>query len=130
MLSLQRSLASPARQRRVDGLAIIAHWSTRQLPLLYPPRRLSWTWEFDGKNPDDLYRGGLRARVKRVISGNYDGDFVLIRRPAASSCDHPFDNGSSGLVVGFLTKEETLFPVLVQEQYGFQLRADDLVLAP
>lgn len=95
-----------------------------------PAKAIVLDVDFDGENLDALYLGGLRARVKRVISGNYDGDFVLVRRPGASSCDHPFDNGTSGLIVGFVTKDGAFFPVLVQQQYGFQLRADDLVLAP
>ncbi|MDO9337408.1 MAG: hypothetical protein Q7T61_13490 [Caulobacter sp.] len=122
------AFASPASACRwVGNHRALIHSA---VTIALPAKAIVLDVEFDGENPDAMYRGGLRARVNRVVAGSYEGDFVLIKRPAASSCDHPFDNGSSGLIVGFLTKDESFFPVLVQHQSGFQLRADDLVLAP
>ena len=100
------------------------------LPSVLPPEAIVLDVQIEGENSGDLYRDGLRARVRRVVSGDFDGAFVVVKLAGASSCDSPFENGSSGLIIGFWTPEETFSPVLVQQQYGFQLRPGDLVAAP
>lgn len=71
-----------------------------------------------------LYGSGLRLSVRRIIQGDVRGAEMRLRTPAWTSCDAPFANGSSGIVVGYLTgegSEQTLSPVFVRRGDGFQI---------
>lgn len=71
-----------------------------------------------------LYGSGLRVHVRRIVQGDVRGAEMLLRTPVETSCDVPFANGSSGLVVGYLSgegSEQTLSPVFVRRGDGFQI---------
>lgn len=73
-----------------------------------------------------LYGSGLRLSVRRIIQGDVRGAEMRLRTPVETSCDAPFANGSSGIVVGYLTgegSEQTLSPVFVRRGDGFQIPA-------
>ena len=71
-----------------------------------------------------LYSTGLRAHVTKSIAGD-TVDEIILRLPVGSSCDAPFANGKSGLVVG-IAKERVggrlvVWPLLVSRYDGFTL---------
>jgi hypothetical protein len=71
-----------------------------------------------------LYGSGLRLSVRRIIQGDVRGAEMRLRTPVETSCDAPFANGTSGIVVGYLTgegSEQTLSPVFVRRGDGFQI---------
>jgi hypothetical protein len=80
-----------------------------------------------------LYEAGLRARVSRTIQGDYRGPFIRLRASVQTSCDGPFDNGRSGLVVGYPRGWEdgelVIEPILAQRSDGFRL-AEGYELSP
>lgn len=86
--------------------------------------------EIERDDADHLYREGLSARVRRVVSGDFDRERVTIRLEGATSCDHPFDNGAVGMIVGFPRPDGSFSPLLVQQHNGFQLQAGDSVAGP
>lgn len=64
-----------------------------------PPSTIVLDVEFD---PDDIaaWQGGpLMARVRRVVQGDYDKDFVRVGL-IHSSCAYPFIFGTEGLIIG------------------------------
>jgi hypothetical protein len=71
-----------------------------------------------------LYTTGLRARVTKLIAGGTVNEIIL-RRPVGSSCDAPFANGKSGLVVGIAKQRVgdrlVVWPLLVSRHDGFTL---------
>ena len=48
----------------------------------------------------ELFRSGVRARIRRLIQGEYRGDILILRASTQHSCYFPFTNGRSGLIVG------------------------------
>ena len=74
-----------------------------------------------------LYDEGLRARVRHVVHGDFPGDEVTLRAFGETSCDAPFANGTSGLIVGYLSEDRAgpfFSPLFVARGDGFRLRAD------
>ena len=79
-----------------------------------------------------LYGSGLPVRVRRSLHGNVSRAEVTLRTPYETSCDAPFANGSSGIVVGNLTgegSEQAISPVFVRRGDGFQVPVDGPVWA-
>lgn len=80
-----------------------------------------------------LYDLGLRARIRRTIQGDYQGEFIRLRASVETSCDAPFDNGRSGLIVGYPRGLEggelVIEPILAQRSDGFKL-AEGYTLSP
>lgn len=73
-----------------------------------------------------LYGSGLRLRVRRILQGDVQSAEMRLRTPVETSCDAPFANGSSGILVGYLNgegSEQTLSPVFVRRGDGFQIPA-------
>lgn len=94
-------------------------------PSRLPSNAILLDVEIDTGAPMSLYGAGLRARVRRVLRGNVRGAEIMLRTPFEGSCDAPFANGSSGLVVGFLIGEgpdQIFSPVFVRRSEGFQVR--------
>ncbi len=54
---------------------------------------------FDPSTARLLNGVGMRARVRRMIQGDYRGRTLIVRQRVMSSCDDPFGNGSAGLIV-------------------------------
>lgn len=83
--------------------------------------------EIKTKDEWQLYATGLRARVTKAISGASQIEQVILRLPHtdATSCDLPFANGRSGLIVGIPGKRKgkalVVWPVLVSRYDGFKL---------
>jgi hypothetical protein len=81
--------------------------------------------EFESTDPRRLSRAGVPARVRGVIAGEVRGRTVLVRRPHASTCDHPFENGRAGILVGRPSGYEggrlVLTPVMARQGDGFRL---------
>ncbi|MEA3000561.1 MAG: hypothetical protein QOK17_2394 [Sphingomonadales bacterium] len=73
-----------------------------------------------------LYTSGLEARVTRPIAGAYRGERIILRLPEENSCDSPFANGRSGLLVAIPRSREgdawVLWPALVSQYDGYRLR--------
>lgn len=42
---------------------------------------------------------GIRARVRRMVQGDYAGAYVIVRPVTWSSCDGAFVNGDAGIIV-------------------------------
>lgn len=99
------------------------------VPSVLPTGAVVLDVEIEPEN-DSLYREGMRARVRRVVSGDFDHAIVTIRLEGQGSCDHPLENGSAGMIVGFLMPDGYLSPLLVQQQNGYQLQASDRVFGP
>ena len=80
-----------------------------------------------------LYDTGVRAWVRRTVQGDYQGQFIRIRASVKTSCDGPFDNGRSGLIVGYPRGWEdgelVIEPILAQRSDGFRL-AQGFTLSP
>jgi hypothetical protein len=82
----------------------------------------------------ELFRSGVRARIRRLVQGEYRGDFVVLRGGRRHSCYYPFANGRSGLIIGVPLELEgdvlTVRPIEVGRNQrfrlpdGFQLRMD------
>ena len=75
---------------------------------------------------DSLYDQGLTARVRDVVHGDFPGDEVTLRAFGETSCDAPFANGTSGLIVGYLSEDRAgriFSPVFVRRGDGFRLRS-------
>ncbi len=86
--------------------------------------------EVDAGGPSSLYGSGLRLSVRRILQGDVRGAEMRLRTPVETSCDAPFANGTSGIVVGYLVgegSEQTLSPVFVRRGDGFQIPAGDPV---
>ena len=81
--------------------------------------------EIETRNARRLYAGGLRARVRRAIAGASPGERIILRLTEESSCDAPFVNGRSGLLVGIPRNREhgalVVWPLLVSRYDGFRL---------
>ncbi|WP_288758317.1 hypothetical protein [uncultured Brevundimonas sp.] len=99
-------------------------------PLMLPAGAIALDVEIEPEDDDSLYLNGLTARVRRVVAGDFDRAIVTLRLKARGSCDHPFENGSAGLIVGFLMPDETLAPLLVQQQSNYQLQSSGRAAAP
>jgi len=74
---------------------------------------------------DRIYAEGLPATVRRVLQGSGAVRKLLLRLCTLSSCNHIFDNGHVGLVVGVAqgTHRGSLIlePILVARRDGFTL---------
>jgi hypothetical protein len=96
------------------------------LPSRLPSDAIVLDVEVDDSDPSTLYGSGLSVRVRRIIQGDVRGTEMTLRAPFETSCDAPLANGSSGIVVGYLTgegTERTISPVFVQRGDGFQIPA-------
>lgn len=96
------------------------------LPSRLPSDAIALDVEVDTGDPSTLYGSGLRVRVRRILQGDVRGTEMTLRTPFETSCDAPLANGSSGIVVGYLTgegSEQTLSPVFVRRGDGFQIPA-------
>jgi hypothetical protein len=84
------------------------------------PRQLptgAFVAEVQFERPDRSWlelRDGARARVRRVVQGDYRGDFVIVRDTAQFriTCYNPFRNEGSGFIVGTPTGFENGILVL------------------
>jgi hypothetical protein len=54
---------------------------------------------FESTDDAQLRGAGIRARIRRMIQGDYRGDTLIIRQRIRTSCDAPFHNGAAGLIV-------------------------------
>jgi len=100
------------------------------LPPILPDGAVVLDVDIDTSNPNRLYSSGLPARVRNVRYGDVQVSTVLLRTPIGTSCDAPFANGSSGLIIGFWTgegDERSITPVFVMRGEGFALAGDALV---
>lgn len=100
------------------------------LPPILPDGAVVLDVDIDTSNPYRLYGSGLPARVRNVGHGDVQVSTVLLRTPVETSCDAPFANGSSGLIIGFWTgegDERSITPVFVMRRDGFALPSDALV---
>jgi hypothetical protein len=75
-----------------------------------------------------LHGAGLRAHVRRIIKGRYEGRLLIVRMPGLfTDCDRPTANGTSGLIVvkpvGLENDILVVEPVLVERRHGFRLPA-------
>jgi hypothetical protein len=83
--------------------------------------------EIKTKDQWQLYATGLRAYVTKTIVGTSQVERVILRLPVAenTSCDAPFANGRSGIIVGIPEKRKgkalVVWPVLVSRYDGFTL---------
>lgn len=94
------------------------------LPSHLPSDAIALDVVIDTGDPSSLYGSGLRVRVRRTIQGSFQGTEVALRTAIETSCDAPFANGTSGIVVGYLTgegPEQTLNPIFVKRGDGFQI---------
>lgn len=57
-------------------------------------------------NPNDYYARTaiVPARVRRVVRGRFAGDIVHVRLNGWS-CDHPFLDGTAGMIIGVVTPD-------------------------
>ncbi len=100
------------------------------LPPILPIGAVVLDVKIDTSNSARLYRSGLPARVLSVRHGEVQSTTVVLRTPIGTSCDAPFANGSTGIIVGFWTGEgddRALSPVFVTRGDGFRLGGDDPV---
>lgn len=100
------------------------------LPPILPAKAVVLDVEVERADADSLYREGLWARVRGVVSGDFDHERVMLRLEGRGSCDHPFENGAAGMVVGFSMPDDSFYPLLVQQQNGFQLQVSGSVAGP
>jgi hypothetical protein len=95
------------------------------LPNPLPTGALVAEIEIETPDPERLYTTGLRARVRRAIAGARQGEPIILRLPERSSCDAPFANGRSGLLVARPMAREgdllVVWPELVSRYDGFRL---------
>ncbi len=131
-LAAALGLAAPAAARACmvgDAFRALIH---RRLPGRLPHQAVALEVRFIDHDERRLYRKGLRARVSRVIQGEGIGPVVLVRETVWTSCDYPFLNGTSGLLVCVLRGKESgmsvLHPVMVTQGSGFRL-SDDFELS-
>jgi hypothetical protein len=81
--------------------------------------------EIETSDQEKLYTTGLRARVRRAIAGAHQGERIILRLLERTSCDAPFVNGRSGLLVARPWGREgealVVRPELVSRYDGFRL---------
>jgi hypothetical protein len=81
--------------------------------------------EIETRDSSKLNTTGLRARVVRAIAGARQGERIILRLTEISSCDAPFANGRSGLLVAIPRRRQggalVVWPALVSRYDGFRL---------
>lgn len=100
------------------------------LPPILPIGAVVLDVTIDTNNSARLYSSGLPARVLSVRHGEVQAKTVVLRTPIETSCDAPFANGSTGIIVGFWAGEgddRAFSPVFVTRGNGFRLGGDDPV---
>ena len=100
------------------------------LPSRLPPDAVALDVEIETGDPDSLYRSGLRVRVRRIIQGDVRASEIILRTAYETSCDDLFANGSSGLIVGYLTgagSEQDVSPVFSLRGDRFQIPVGEAV---
>lgn len=73
------------------------------LPRPLPPGAVAFDVQFEHPQGGwDALRAGARARVRRVIQGDYSGDAVIVRdrEGIRITCYNPIPNGGSGFIFG------------------------------
>jgi hypothetical protein len=97
------------------------------LPTPLPEGTFIAAVEFDAHSlaTSPLHPIGVRARIIRVIQGEYRGRALIVRKPSWGSCDHPFQNGAVGFIVGRPVGYEqgllVVHPIEVPAHSGFRL---------
>ncbi|WP_420469854.1 hypothetical protein [Brevundimonas sp. FT23042] len=94
------------------------------LPPILPDGWIVLEVTFDTPDPTALYGHGLMATVDQVLQGPAVGARVRVRADGPSTCDVPFANGASGLLVGVPGHDERgpfLLPIPAQRGDGFTL---------
>lgn len=73
-----------------------------------------------------LYQSGITAKVRRLFQGPRGTRQLIVKPTIASSCDAPFENGASGLIVGKPVARHggvlVIEPLLVPKRSGYRLR--------
>lgn len=81
--------------------------------------------EFETANRRAYFAGGVRARIRRMIQGDYRGDTLIARSRDENSCYFPFAHGAAGLIVarplGLEAGELVVEPIPVQGREGYRL---------
>lgn len=123
-LGLALTIAVEARACGVSPSFAVIHSA---LPKSLPDGLFVANVEIETESEWEIYENGLRAHVKRMIAG-VPVESVILKLPEATSCDKPFANGRSGLVVG-IPKEWSgsiliVLPLLVSRYDEFRLPSD------
>ena len=120
--------AAPALACGVDPPFAIVHSA---LPTPLPTGAIIADVEFETGDPR-AYRQTVRARVRRMIQGP-DTPILLLEPVRTNSCDAPFRNGRSGLIVAVLVDSRdgvpVARPIVVDMRDGFRL-PDGYQLSP
>jgi hypothetical protein len=111
-----------------DALETLIHDA---LPRPLPRGTIIANVTFESTSEAQLHGGGIRATVRRMIQGDFRGRTLIVRQRIISSCDDPFGNGRSGLIVSVPIGMENgmlvVAPILVSRLHrrrlpdGFQL---------
>jgi hypothetical protein len=95
------------------------------LPSPLPARTIVAWVAFESGDSRLLYSTGIRARVRRMVQGDFRGSHLLVRTSVETSCDDPFRNGRSGLIVGIPTGTEdgllVVHPIMVSRYQRYRL---------
>jgi hypothetical protein len=79
----------------------------------------------EGDYRPHLVRHGIRARVRRMVQGSYNGEFMLVRPVYWTSCDSIFENGRAGFLVAVPRRTEggtlVVDPIKVSNEDGYRL---------
>lgn len=73
-----------------------------------------------------LWEDGVRARIRRLIQGDYRGATLIVRQRVVTSCGlNPFANGRAGLIVArpveMIAGELVVAPIEVDRMTGYRL---------
>jgi hypothetical protein len=94
------------------------------LPTPLPPGTIIADVMFEDADENRLHGAGIRVRIRRLIQGDVRGTTMIVRQRIQSSCDNPFANGTTGLIVAISLEtqagETVAAPIVVTRLDGYR----------